>query len=136
MPANCAGMPLSPGVGMQTTPTPLHASPLVVLELALHVLKRVAPLIAKARARNRRLADQIEDAATSMVLNLGEAAGNSRGTRRARLDTALGSTEETSVGLRAAAALGYLEERDLTTVLTDLRRVGAMTWRWLHRRAK
>ena len=120
---------------MQTTPTPLQ-SKLLVLELALDVLQRIAPLVGKIREGNKRLADQIEDAATSMVLNLGEAAGNTRGTRRARLDSALGSTEETTVGLRAAAALGYLDERDLTPVLVDLRRVAAMTWRWLHRRTK
>jgi four helix bundle protein len=120
---------------MQTNSNPPFRS-LVVLELALDVLRRIRPLIGRVREGSTNLASQIENAATSMVLNLGEAAGSSRGTRRARLDNALGSTEETVVGLRAAAALAYLTDDEITPVLTDLRRVGAMTYRWIHRRTK
>ena len=131
-------MTLSPWVGMQTNSNPRlpQFTGLVVLEVALDVLRRIAPLVARIREGNKNLASQIEDAATSMVLNLGEAAGSSRGTRRARLDNALGSTEETTVGLRAAAALRYLTDEEIAAVLNDLRRVGAMTYRWIHRRTK
>jgi four helix bundle protein len=105
-----------------------------VLELALAAIDDVGPLVRRVAEHDRSLADQLRRAAQSMALNLGEAAGSRAGNRRARLESALGSTQESRVALRIAAAWGYLAAEDAQAVDAKLDRVAAMTWRWLHPR--
>ncbi|MFW5877174.1 MAG: four helix bundle protein [Myxococcota bacterium] len=73
-------------------------------------------------------------ASQSMALNLAEAHGSRAGNRRARLETALGSTQESRVALRIAAAWGYVDRSRARSIDAELDRVAAMTWRWLHPR--
>jgi four helix bundle protein len=106
---------------------------LVVVEVALAAVERLGPMVRRVAEQDRHLGDQLKRAAQSMALNLGEAAGSRAGNRRARLETALGSTYESRVALRIAAAWGYVDARDARAVDGQLDRVAAMTWRWLHR---
>ena len=113
-------------VGMQT--------PFAVLELALDVLGRLRPVLEFIRARDRDLADQLRRSASSIALNLAESNGSDSGNRRARLRTALGSTQETRAALRVAQAWQYLSRSQVDPLEADLDRVAAMTFRLLHPR--
>ena len=77
------------------------------LDLGLELIRGLRQPVATIRRRSERLAFQIEAAASSIVLNLGEGNGSSGGTRRARYESARGSARETLYGLEAAAAVGY-----------------------------
>ena len=100
-----------------------------VLELALDVIGRLRPVLELIRARDRDLADQLRRSASSIALNLAESNGSDSGNRRARLRTALGSTQETRAALRVAQAWGYLGASQVTVLERDLDRVAAMTFR-------
>jgi four helix bundle protein len=82
---------------------PFHA-----LNQSIDLLTQLRPLVTRIRSRDKKLANQIVDAANSVALNLGEGALSDRGNRRARYHTAAGSAAEVRAGLRAAAAWGYL----------------------------
>ncbi|MFW6067922.1 MAG: four helix bundle protein [Myxococcota bacterium] len=106
-----------------------------VLNVALHVVDALGPVVRQIARRDRSLADQLKRAAQSMALNLAEAHGSQAGNRRARLETALGSTQESRAALRIAAAWGYIDHVRSRALDGQLDRVAAMTWRWLHRQA-
>jgi four helix bundle protein len=105
-----------------------------VIDDALAAIELLRPLTQRVRAHDRSLAEQIRRAASSVVLNLGEAAYSDPGNRRARLFTACGSANETRVALRTAAAWGYIDEVDADRADRKLDLVVAKTHRWLHPR--
>jgi four helix bundle protein len=100
---------------------------LTVINLMLSVVRRLAPLVRVIEGHDKDLGRQIRKAASSVVLNLGEANGSDPGNRRARLFTALGSAKETRLGLQTAVAWGYIPEQP--ELDRDLDRVAAMTFR-------
>jgi four helix bundle protein len=83
-----------------------------IYAVILEVLRLLQSVIAQIEAHDRDLARQCKRAAASMLLNVGEASGNSGGTRRERFRSALGSARETTTCLDAAMALGYVEGVD------------------------
>ena len=83
-----------------------------IYERTRRVLIRLGPLAARIAAHDRDLAIQLKRAAASILLNLAEGAGNSRGTRRARYESALGSARETLAALHVAQAWNYLQSSD------------------------
>jgi four helix bundle protein len=87
-----------------------------IYDVILEVLRMLVPVIAQIHGRDRNLAQQLRDAATSMALNTGEASGNHGGTRRERYRSALGSARETGCNLDAALALGYVDHIDPSLV--------------------
>jgi four helix bundle protein len=105
-----------------------------VLDDALSAVEALRPIVVKIRARDKSLAAQITDAASSMVLNIGEAAYSDRGNQRARLSTASGSANEGRVGLRLAVAWGYAGGEDTCTADKRLDAVIAQLYRLLHPR--
>ena len=109
-------------------------SKLHVLDDAIQAVEALRPLVAKIRAHDRSLAEQMRDAASSMVLNIGEAAYSDAGNQRARLSTACGSANEARVALRLAAAWGYADEADTAAADAKLDVVIAKLYRLLHRR--
>jgi four helix bundle protein len=90
---------------------------------------RLAQLDPRLRRRRRELADQIERACMSLMLNLGESLGNHAGNRRLRLETAAGSATELRRALRFAAIWGHVDGRLAEELDRDLDRVLAMLWR-------
>jgi four helix bundle protein len=106
---------------------------LVVLEVALEVVEDIGAILDGVRAKDRGLEDQLKRASQSIALNLAEAAGNRRGNRRNRLETALGSAYETRTALRIVRAWGYAPKERVDRALRGLDRVAAMTYRWLAR---
>jgi four helix bundle protein len=99
---------------------------------ALQAVERLRPLVEQIKGHDKSLADQIRRAASSVVLNLGEAAYNDAGNRRARLSTASGSANEARIGLKTAVAWGYIEWSSASDADEKLDAVLAKTWRWLH----
>jgi four helix bundle protein len=94
---------------MQEIGTTRH---LPIYERTRRVLVRLGPLAARIAAHDRDLAAQLRRAAASVLLNLAEGAGSSRGTRRAPYESALGSARETLAALHVAQAWTYLQASD------------------------
>src|SRR5688572_22267959 len=80
-----------------------------IYQRTLSALTRLGPLARRVEQCDRELASQLRRAASSMLLNLAEGMGSSRGTRRVRFESALGSARETLAALHVAEAWGYLE---------------------------
>jgi four helix bundle protein len=81
---------------------------LAIYSVALELLRELRPLLANIDRHDRDLGRQLRRAATSVVLNMGEASGSFGGTRRERYRSAYGSICEVRAGLDAADALGYV----------------------------
>ncbi|MBI4822574.1 MAG: four helix bundle protein, partial [Deltaproteobacteria bacterium] len=105
---------------------------LTALDDALGAIRLIRPLIPKIRAHDKNLAEQLRDAATSMALNLGEAIGSDPGNRRARLNTASGSANESRAALLTACAWGYVGEAEIVAPDEKLDAVLAKTYRLLN----
>ena len=99
-----------------------------VLGVSLGVVRSLRQVLLVVRRRSYRLATQIEDAASSVALNLGE--GNRReGRDRAyHFRVAAGSAEEVRCGLHVAEAWGYLRESDTASTLAQVDTLLAMIW--------
>jgi four helix bundle protein len=103
-----------------------------VEEMAIRAVEALAVLVPRVRARDRALADQVTRAASSMVLNIGEANYSDAGNRRARLFTAAGSANETRLALRVAVAWRYCAELEAHAARALLNRVVPMLWKLTH----
>ena len=117
---------------MQNESKPTGAQPFAALENALEVIRSLRPVVPLIRRHNRRLADQIVDASSSVVGNVAE--GNRR-VGRDRLhffNIAAGSADETRWHLRTALAWGWLHDRDLQRPLALLDRELALLWGLTH----
>jgi four helix bundle protein len=77
---------------------------LVVLEL----VRRMAPLLPKVRARSLALGDQLERALISIPLNVAEGAYSRGRNRQARYQSALASTREVLSCWEIAEAFGWV----------------------------
>ena len=99
------------------------------LELALCIIAQLPNILRAIRRHDSRLANQIRDAGSSVVLNLGEGSRR-RGRDRSHLfSISAGSAEEVRVALRVALAWGYLTEHSLRDVLEDIDRLQRMLWK-------
>jgi four helix bundle protein len=102
-----------------------------LLEVSLIVLERLVPLEERIRKKSRSLAEQIAEAADSIVLNVGEGRGQRGGNQRRHYAIASGSAGEVTVALRAAVARRIITEEDRARVEEPLDRVRAMLYRIL-----
>ena len=96
----------------------------------LGVLPRLARAIEAIGQFDVDLARQLRRAGASVAMNLAEGCGSTKGTRRARYESALGSLRETMAGIEVAVAFGYLGGND-GELRGALDRVAAMCWRLL-----
>jgi four helix bundle protein len=95
-------------------------------DLALAAIRLLRAPLARIRQRSRSLGDQLERAATSVVMNLHEGSER-RGADRAHFyRIAAGSAAEVRAGLEAADALGYLDTIEVAAVHDHLRQVVAI----------
>ena len=99
-----------------------------VERVALEVCRRLGALDPSLRRRSRELADQVQRAAMSMMLNIGEQEGNTRGNRRMRLETASGSAAELRRALAFALCWRWVSEVEAEEIDALLDRVLAMLW--------
>jgi four helix bundle protein len=105
---------------------------LQVSVVAFELIEALRPLVPRIRARDRSLADQIARAASSIVLNIGEAERSDPGNKRARFFTAAGSAGETLNAVKLAVKWGYVATAEGDSALALLDRVSAMLWRLTH----
>lgn len=103
-----------------------------VAELSIELIDALCPLIPRIKQRDKSLAEQLQRAASSIALNLGEGALSDPGNRRARFFTAAGSAGETQTALRVAIAWRYLTARDAERAVKLLRRIIAILWKLTH----
>ena len=68
----------------------------------VRALARIAPIVVVLKKRNRNLADQLDRASCSILLNTAEGAYSQKGHQKARYFTAPGSASETRSCLRLA----------------------------------
>jgi four helix bundle protein len=93
---------------MQAKPT--HRS-FLALDLAVHAIEILRPVVEAVHRRDRDLSDQLRRALTSVALNLAEGNRSPGGHRLARFSTAAGSNAEARAALRVAVAWGYVTRR-------------------------
>jgi len=98
-----------------------------IYTVILETIRLFVSVIREIEKHDRGLADQLRRALASMALNCGEGAGNRRGNRRLRFETACGSAKESRCAYETAGAFGYVV---VDAVLVDrLDRIAATTWK-------
>jgi len=106
---------------------PKHGN-LLAQNVATDAVRLLRPLVERIQRHDKSLVDQLKRAASSVVLNLAEAAYNNAGHRRSRLESARGSANEVRAALALACAWGYIGEREAAEVDALYGRVLAMTY--------
>lgn len=101
-------------------------------QLALQFIRALRPLVAQIRTRDRDLAEQITDAASSASLNLMEGRRREGKDRTQMWRIADGSASEAISGLRVAEAWGYVSAESLADALAHGDQLCAVTWRLVH----
>src|SRR5262249_43816629 len=79
-----------------------------VHELALSIIEALAPMMPLIQRQDRSLALQLRASASSIVLNIAEAAYSDPGNKRARFFSAAGSANESRSAIRVAVAWRYV----------------------------
>ena len=102
------------------------------LELAFETIAFLRRLVPVVRRHDPRLARQISDAGSSIVLNLGEGNRRQGRDRRQLWCVSAGSAEEVRVALRIAVAWGYLTDDDIEEALDRLDFYLAILWKLTH----
>lgn len=105
---------------------------LLVQQVALDAIRELRPLAIRIAKHDRDLGHQLRRAASSMALNIGEAAYSDPGTARARFHNAAGSANETRTALAVAVAWGYVDPEHSSAVDKHLDRVLGMLWKLTH----
>ena len=98
---------------------------LKVYTAMIDVLSPLRPVLGQIERHDRDLGRQLRRASASVALNIAEGSGSTRGTKKARYGTALGSARETRACLDVAIALGYCGQVD-GRLLSRLDEVRAM----------
>ena len=106
---------------------------LIAYDVALDLVRALRPVVAQLRAHSSEIANQIERAAGSVVLNLSEGARRSGRDPKRFFDMAHGSASEIRGALDLAAAWGWPIECELVRTLLD--REMSLLW-GLTRRAR
>ena len=82
----------------------------IAFEVSRQMLIELRPILAVIARHDRQLKNQVQDAATSVHLNLGESRGRRGGDRRRCFEIAAGSAGEVDAGLDVAVAWGWIAE--------------------------
>jgi four helix bundle protein len=101
---------------------------LIVQIVALEMVSDIKPLIDRVAKHDRSLASQLRRAASSVALNISEAAYSRGGNEIARFESAMGSANETRSGLQVALAWGWLGAQAVGVIDQKLDRIIAMLW--------
>ena len=94
-----------------------------ILDFTLVIIEEMNPMIESIERKDRNLGMQVRKATSSFGMNLSEGVGVRRGSRRSRLETALGSAYEARQGLRIAVAWRYLTAAQAAAMIAALDRL-------------
>ena len=100
---------------------------------AIALVRMLAPLWREVGKHNRRLKQQLEDAACSVPANVQEGRCRWNGHGRNRLETAMQSARECIGHLETAEAAGYLTREDIAAAVDHADKVVATAWKCLYR---
>ena len=103
-------------------------------QVAVLMLEAARPQIAALRRVNADLSDQMERAATSVLLNIAEGSRRQGKDRTFHFRVADGSNAEVRAELDAAVALGQLDDAAAAPARELLDRCAAILWRLTHPR--
>ncbi len=106
--------------------------PFIALEVALDLIRSLNEPLVAIRRRGPSLADQIDDAAASAALNLGEGRRRSGKDRVHQFRVAAGSADEVRTALRVAEARGQVDAEAIAPALRLCDRLLALTWGLTH----
>ena len=106
----------------------------VVYNVALELVRSLRPIVAELRTHSSNIADQIERAGTSLVLNLGEGNRRAGKDRRRFFVMAQGSASEILAALDVADAWGWIVDAQAVRALLDRER--ALLWGLVHPRVQ
>ncbi len=104
----------------------------VTYNVALELVRALRPIVAELKSHSRDLSDQIERAATSLVLNLGEGNRRAGKDRRRFFVMAQGSASEILAALDVADAWGWAVDARSARVILDRER--GLLWGLVHPR--
>ena len=107
--------------------------PFYAYEVALEVARLLVPIVEELKPRSRDLADQLERASTSVVLNVAEGNRRRGGDRNRFFSIAAGSASEVAAALDIAKIWNC--SLDTTAVAAALHRERGLLWGLLHPRA-
>lgn len=107
----------------------------VAYSVALELVTALGGPLIRLRQRNRSLADQLQRACESLVLNLAEGSQRQGRDRSQHYRIAAGSAAEVRATLQVAMAWRQFDPAALSGVLTLLDRVLALLWRLTHVKA-
>jgi four helix bundle protein len=97
----------------------MFESTFVAYSVALDLVRALRPIVDKLKLESRELADQIERAGTSLVLNLAEGRRRAGKDQRRFYVIAQGSASEVKAGLEVAEAWGWAIEATSARALLD-----------------
>jgi four helix bundle protein len=97
--------------------------------LSLQLIEALVPLMPRIKQRDKDLESQLRRAASSIGLNVAEAAMSDPGNKRARFHTAAGSARETQHALRQAVTWRHVRADDAERALRLAGRLVAILWR-------
>jgi four helix bundle protein len=107
---------------------------LVAYQVALELIRNLRPVVEQLRVRNKNVAEQLQDAASAIVGNLGEGERRLGGNRRSRYESAQGEAREVLAHLDTAAAWGW--ELDDAAARATLDRLLGLCWGLVHGRRR
>jgi four helix bundle protein len=105
---------------------------LVAYDVSLDLIRSLRPTVEALASRNKDLADQLQCAASSICLNLGEGSRRSKGDQRRFYGYASGSAMEVRAALDTADAWGWVCDADKARRLLD--RLLGLLWGLTHER--
>ncbi len=107
---------------------------LIAYEVALDLIRALRPIVEQVRIHNNECAQQLHDAASNTVHNLGEGQRKRDGNKRLAYERAHGEAREVLAALDVAAAWGWcIDDREARVKLD---RLLALCWGLTHGPAK
>ena len=101
-------------------------------DVAIEAIAELRRLLERIEQFDKDLARQMRRSATSVPLNIAEGSYSTKGTRRARYESALGSAKETLSGLQVARAWGYVTVEQCERVAARYDHVVGALYKLLH----